>query len=228
MSKTVIENTVSQFPKGLLGKLARLSGGVVGVSDIKQYDITTTHESLCRYLNTLAYRQYASGNALDFVEVVLPRSNGIKVMVRVPKVEVPANLFDGESSRRVVQTFLGMFYQSVVDCLFVHYHDTFSGQDRHLANGKKVSLFLHSIRSFVVSSRDVRSSWYLTMMLGIVGRYEAMVVQSMGEEKMISSLKDRLKITEDSPLDVSLLVMIAYGQFTKYLSTANMDLFKSL
>ena len=108
------------------------------------------------------------------------------------------------------------------------YYDTFNEQDSHLANEKKVSLLLQSIRSFVVSSRDVRSSWYLTLMLSIVGRYEAMVMQSLGEEKMIASLKERLKIMEDSPLDVSLMMLIAYGQFTKYLSTNNLDLFKSL
>ena len=45
---------------------------------------------------------------------------------------------------------------------------------------------------------------------------------------MIASLKERLKIMEDSPLDVSLMMLIAYGQFTKYLSTNNLDLFKSL
>lgn len=228
MSKSVVENTVSQFPKGLLNKIARMSSGVCGIGDIKQYDITTTHEVLCRYLNSLAYRQYVSSNAADFLDVVLPKSNGIKIMVKVPKVEVPANLLDEETNRKTVQTFLSQFYQSVSDGLFVWYYDTFNEQDKHLANEKKVSLLLQSIRSFVVSSRDVRSSWYLTLMLSIVGRYEAMVMQSLGEEAMIASLKERLKIVEDSPLDISLMMLIAYGQFTRYLSTNNLDLFKSL
>lgn len=223
MSKTVVENTVSQFPKGLLNKIARMSSGVCGIGDIKQYDITTMHEVLCRYLNSLAYRQYAGSNALDILNVVLPKSNSIKIMVKVP-----ANLLDEEINRKTVQTFLSQFYQSVSDGLFGHYYDTFNEQDKHLANEKKVSLLLQSIRSFVVSSRDVRSSWYLTLMLSIVGRYEAMVMQSLGEEKMIASLKERLKIMEDSPLDVSLMMLIAYGQFTKYLSTNNLDLFKTI
>lgn len=228
MSKSVVEHTVSQFPKGLLNKIARMSSGVCGIGDIKQYDITTMHEVLCRYLNSLAYRQYASSNVLDILNVVLPKSNGITISVKVPKVEVPANLLDEETNRKTVQAFLSQFYQSVSDGLFMHYYDTFNGQDGHLANEKKVSLLLQSIRSFVVSSRDVRSSWYLTLMLSIVSRYEAMVMQSVGEEKMITSLKERLKIVEDSPLDVSLMMLIAYGQFTKYLSTNNLDLFKSL
>lgn len=228
MSKSVVEHTVSQFPKGLLNKIARMSSGVCGIGDIKQYDITTMHEVLCRYLNSLAYRQYASSNVLDILNVVLPKSNGITISVKVPKVEVPANLLDEETNRKTAQAFLSQFYQSVSDGLFMHYYDTFNGQDGHLANEKKVSLLLQSIRSFVVSSRDVRSSWYLTLMLSIVGRYEAMVMQSLGEEAMIASLKERLKIVEDSPLDVSLMMLIAYGQFTKYLSTNNLDLFKSL
>lgn len=228
MSKTVVENTVSQFPKGLLNKIARMSSGVCGIGDIKQYDITTMHGVLCRYLNSLAYRQYVGSNALDILNVVLPKSNGITISVKVPKVEVPANLLDEETNRKTVQAFLSQFYQSVSDGLFMWYYDTFNEQDRHLANEKKVSLLLQSIRSFVVSSRDVRSSWYLTLMLSIVGRYEAMVMQSLGEEKMIASLKERLKIMEDSPLDVSLMMLIAYGQFTKYLSSNNLDLFKSL
>lgn len=228
MSKSVAEHTVSQFPKGLLNKIARMSSGVCGIGDIKQYDITTTHEVLCRYLNSLAYRQYAGSNALDILNVVLPKSNGITISVKVPKVEVPANLLDEETNRKTVQAFLSQFYQSVSDGLFMWYYDTFNEQDSHLANEKKVSLLLQSIRSFVVSSRDVRSSWYLTLMLSIVSRYEAMVMQSVSEEKMIASLKERLKIVEDSPLDVSLMMLIAYGQFTKYLSTNNLDLFKSL
>lgn len=228
MSKSVVEHTVSQFPKGLLNKISRMSSGVCGIGDIKQYDITTMHEVLCRYLNSSPYRQYAGSNALDILNVVLPKSNGITISVKVPKVEVPANLLDEETNRKTAQAFLSQFYQSVSDGLFVWYYDTFNEQDRHLANEKKVSLLLQSIRSFVVSSRDVRSSWYLTLMLSIVSRYEAMVMQSLGEEAMIASLKERLKIMEDSPLDVSLMMLIAYGQFTKYLSTNNLDLFKSL